>query len=71
MVHQLRTSNMTVSISSRFEAFDRLTQDNVGKVSELLHSTQRDNFDPDKDLPFQYVREALPDTCTDGVQDQD
>lgn len=27
-----RTSNMTVSIASRFDAFDRLTYDNVEKM---------------------------------------
>lgn len=31
-VHAFRTSNMTVSISSRIDAFDRLTSDNTGKV---------------------------------------
>ena len=38
-MHALRTSNMTVSISSRFDAFDRLTSDNVGKMRQLLTST--------------------------------
>ena len=31
-VHAFRTSNMTVSISSRIDAFNRLTSDNTGKV---------------------------------------
>ena len=31
-VHAFRTSNMTVSISSRIDAFYRLTSDNTGKV---------------------------------------
>ena len=38
-VHAFRTSNMTVSISSRFDAFDGLTSDNVGKVRQLLTQT--------------------------------
>ena len=56
-VHALRTSNMTVSISSRFDAFDRLTSDNVGKVRQLFSSMQRQDFDPQKDLPFIYIEE--------------
>ena len=66
-VHALRTSNMTVSISSRFEAFDRLTSDNVGKVRQLLGSTQSDTFDPRMDLPFNYIEETFPERCTTGV----
>ena len=31
-VHSFRTSNMTVSISSRFEAFYTLSYDNVAKI---------------------------------------
>ena len=70
-VHALRTSNMTVSISSRFEAFDRLTSDNVGKVRQLLGSTQNDEFDPRMDLPFNYIEERFPERCTEGVSDAD
>ena len=64
IVHQLRTSNMTVSVSSRFEAFDRLTRDNVGKVRKLLSSTQIKNFTPKNDLPFEFIEEPLAYTCT-------
>ena len=38
-VHSYRTANMTVSISSRFETFDNLTYDNVGKMCQLLNRT--------------------------------
>lgn len=38
-VHSFRTSNMTVSIASRFEAFYTLTSDNVGKIQKLLQTT--------------------------------
>lgn len=38
-VHTYRTSNMTVSISSRLQAFDRLTFDNVGKMHKMLNTT--------------------------------
>ena len=38
-VHLLRTSNMTVSLSSRFESFDRQIFDNVSKIKQLLEST--------------------------------
>ena len=31
-VHTYRTSNMTMAISQRFEAFDSMTRDNVGKM---------------------------------------
>ena len=55
-VHAYRTSNMTVSISSRFEAFDRLTQDNVGKVQKLLSTTYADDFEPERDLPYTFKK---------------
>lgn len=68
-VHALRTSNMTVSISSRFEAFDNLTYDNVAKMRSLLATTQVDGYDPDRDLPFNYIRELYP-YCTKGVTNE-
>ena len=70
-VHALRTSNMTVSISSRFEAFDRLTSDNVGKMRQLLGSTQSSSFDWRVDIPFKYVQEKYLDHCTSQVSDDD
>ena len=66
-VHALRTSNMTVSISSRFEAFDRLTYDNVGKMNQLLSATQRSDFNPLTDFPFNFVVEKYPEKCSSGV----
>ena len=53
-VHAYRTSNMTVSISSRFEAFDQLTQDNLGKMQKLLSTTFADDFDTERDIPFKF-----------------
>ena len=68
-VHAFRTSNMTVSISSRFEAFDRLTNDNVGKMKKLLDTIYTDEFDPVEELPFIFTNdETYEDHCTSGVK---
>ena len=53
-VHAYRTSNMTVSIASRFESFDQLTDDNLGKMEKLLSTTFADDFDTERDLPFKF-----------------
>lgn len=66
-VHSHRTSNMTVSISSRFETFNLLTYDNVGKMRKLLQTTYQDSFDPKVDLPFEWRENDYPDHCTTGV----
>ena len=72
LVHGFRTSNMTVSISSRFEAFDRLTFDNVGKMKKLLDTTYADEFDPVSELPFILSNdETYEDHCTSGVKTGD
>ena len=63
-VHRLRTSNITVSISSRFEAFDELTYDNVRKVNQLLSTIYVDDLDPKTELPFKYYEELYPEYCT-------
>ena len=68
-VHSYRTSNMTVSISSRFEVFDRLTYDNVGKMKKLIKTTYEDGFDPENDLPFKWRQDRYPEHCTTGVTD--
>ena len=71
-VHAFRTSNMTVSISSRFEAFDRLTNDNVGKMKKLLDTIYTDEFDPVEELPFIFTNdETYEEHCTSGVKTQD
>jgi len=44
-VHNERTSNITVSISSRFETFDNLTSNNVDKIVKLLRTAyENKNF---------------------------
>ena len=63
-VHAFRTSNMTVSIASRFEAFDRLTSDNVGKITKLLTSTYDPNFNPTRDLPFRFREDLYREHCS-------
>ena len=70
-VHAFRTSNMTVSIASRFEAFDRLTSDNVGKITKLLTSTYDPNFNHETDLPFHFKKELYEVHCTRGVPNDD
>ena len=66
-VHAFRTSNMTVSIASRFEAFDRLTSDNVGKITKLLTSTYDPSFDPKRDLPFRFREDLYREHCSQHV----
>ena len=38
-VHTYRTSNMTLAIAQRFEGFDGLQQNNVGKIEKLFSSS--------------------------------
>ena len=70
-VHEYRTSNMTVSISSRFEAFDSLTRDNLGKIQELLSTTYAPDFDSSKDLPYTFKKEKYKENCSVGVSEND
>ena len=58
---------MTVSISSRFETFNLLTYDNVGKMRKLLQTTYKEDFDPSLDLPFEWRESDYLDHCTGGV----
>ena len=70
-MHNYRTSNMTVSISSRFEAFDRLTQDNIGKVQKLLSTTYADDFQPERDLPYTFKKDKYAEHCSAQVSLED
>ena len=69
-IHSLRTSNMTVSIASRFESFNQLTKDNAGKIVKLMSTTQRNDFNPHDDLPYKFIEKTDPTHCSVGVPDE-
>jgi hypothetical protein len=70
-VHNQRTSNMTVSIASRFETFDNLTSNNVGKMVKLLSTTyQRGNKPLNEILPFEWREGKDEKHCTTYVEDE-
>ena len=67
-VHTYRTSNMTLAISQRFEAFDSLTRDNVGKMHQLFASSLAGDSKLQDNPPLDYEDDVLyPESCTKGV----
>ena len=67
-VHLYRTANMTVSISSRIEAFDDLTRENVIKMGRLMKTVfRKDIARPQDQVPFKWEKGILPAYCTEDV----
>ena len=65
-VHLTRTSNMTVAISTRMQAFDEMTTDSVKKVAQLTGTLYVDeNFK--NEFPLKWDDREYEKYCTNSV----
>ena len=69
-VHLTRTSNMTVAISTRMQAFDEMTTDSVKKVAQLTGSLYvNENFK--NEFPLKWDDRDYEKYCTKDVPEID
>jgi len=69
-VHLTRTSNMTVGISTRLQAFDEMTAHSVGKAAQLTGTLYVNDAYKDE-FPLKWDERDYSEYCTNGTSLED